>query len=159
MSIAETLDRARRQLLDLTTRNRLLNLPQAGRSARVIHIEDELTAEIYRLLVREGRSFTFLPGRETAAGGDAAAELPQPEDASVDERGIARRHGDGRLQTGLTSEALQKRLLALYYDARTFIEEQGVNILYLAFGQLKWYEAANSEIERHAPPSASICAG
>lgn len=46
---------------------------------------------------------------------------------------------------------MQTRLLATYYAARTFVEEQGANILYLALGLLRWYEADNSDEPRRAP--------
>ncbi len=46
---------------------------------------------------------------------------------------------------------MQKRLLSLFHDARTLEEEQGVNILYLAMGVLKWFEDDNSDVERYAP--------
>src|SRR5438309_165039 len=42
-------------------------------------------------------------------------------------------------------------LLDLYFDARTLEEEQGVNVLYLALGFLKWFEAPSSDIPRFAP--------
>jgi hypothetical protein len=41
---------------------------------------------------------------------------------------LARRHVDARLQTALSPEGLQARLLNLFRDAQTMIEEQGVNI-------------------------------
>ena len=72
--------------------------------------------------------------------------LPQPEDDEPDAR-----HIDDKLQTSLTSEKLQKRLLKMYYDARTFEEEQGVNILFAAIGFLKWTEPDKPETERYAP--------
>lgn len=53
---------------------------------------------------------------------------------------MAQRHRDLKLQTRLSSEKLQRRLLDMYSDARTFIEEQGVNILFLALGQLQWFD-------------------
>ncbi len=46
---------------------------------------------------------------------------------------------------------MQKRLLDIWYDAKTLEEEQGVNILDLAFGLLKWFEDDKSETERFAP--------
>ncbi len=58
---------------------------------------------------------------------------------------------DDCLQTRLTPDGLQTRLLKLYRDARTFEEEQGVNILYLALGFLEWYEDENSNEKRQAP--------
>jgi len=59
--------------------------------------------------------------------------------------------GTLRLQTTLAAEALRNRLLTLHLDAKTFEEEQGVGILYVAIGFLKWYEAPSSEVERSAP--------
>lgn len=159
LPLEKKLERARTELLDLSARNRLLNVPRSGKSARVIEIVDELTAEIYRLLVREGRVFTFLAGRaatttdEGAQHGDAdeIAELALPDDDEVDDRGIARRHSDTKLQTRLTPAGLQKRLLDMYYDARTLEEEQGVNILFLALGTLKWVDPTNAANIRYAP--------
>ncbi len=55
------------------------------------------------------------------------------------------------LQTPLHEEPLQDHLLKLYYDARSFFEEQGVSSLYLALGFLEWYEADNSHQPRYAP--------
>lgn len=58
---------------------------------------------------------------------------------------------DTKLQTNEPDVNLQRRLLNTYYDARTSIEEQGVNILYLSLGMLHWYEADNSQELRKAP--------
>lgn len=150
------LERARMELLDLSARNRLLNMPRSGKSAKILEIVDEQSSEIYRLLVRENRVFTFLAGRQAAdaeATGEAdeILELAQPEDDAVDERGVAARHADTKLQTRLTPGGLQKRLLDLYYDARTLEEEQGVNILFLALGSLKWIDPKNAANVRYAP--------
>lgn len=155
------LERARTELLDLSARNRLLNLPRFAKSARSITVIDEKSVETYRLLVKEGRTFTFLPGREATKSDvtkpseevepDEVSELAQPEDDSVDERGVFARHSDTRLQTRLTSQALQKRLLELYTDASTLEQEQGVNILYLALGTLKWVDPKDAGLVRYAP--------
>jgi len=150
------LERARTELLDLSARNRLLNIPRSGKSTKVLEIVDEQSREVFRLLVRDQRSFTFQPGRaatdaEGADGEDEIAELEQPEDDGVDERGVANRHADTKLQTRLTPAGLQKRLLDLYYDARTLEEEQGVNILFLALGTLKWIDPNNAANVRYAP--------
>ncbi|HVY69737.1 MAG TPA: DUF3320 domain-containing protein [Verrucomicrobiae bacterium] len=55
------------------------------------------------------------------------------------------------MQTALSPEGLQRRLLDLYQDARTMIEEQGVNILYLALGHLTWFETEQPGAPKHAP--------
>jgi very-short-patch-repair endonuclease len=158
LPIGDKLDRARIELLDLSARNRLLNMPRSSKSARSVEIVDERGAEIFRLLVREDKVFTFAAGKAAQSGdvqGDAAVDevdnLAQPEDDGTDERGIFSRHVDTRLQTRLTPKGLQKRLLELYFDARTLEEEQGVNILYLTLGTLKWIDPSNVENVRFAP--------
>jgi len=181
LPLAEKLERARVELLDLSARNRLLNMPRGARGGRSIEIVDEKTAEIFRLLVREGKTFTFVAGRAaegkelatpSGAVGEVAAnyalsdkagkaapavepdeieDLAQPDDNSTDERGVLRRHADTKLQTRLTSKGLQKRLLELYLDANTLEEEQGVNVLFLAMGALKWVDPNNAENVRYAP--------
>src|SRR5438067_2448033 len=158
-SIRAKLERARTELLDLSARNRLLNTPRHSRYARTIEIADERSEEIFRLLVQAGRVFTFAPGRMKPTTPDPAqtdvdeeiAFLPQPEDDHLEGGAVAKRHADTKLQTLLTSEGLQKRLLDLYFDARTLEEEQGVNVLYLALGFLKSFEAPSSDIPRFAP--------
>lgn len=158
LPIAEKLDRARMELLDLSARNRLLNIPRSSKSAKTIEIVDEKSSEIFRLLVREGKIFTFVAGKparwesdDPSTEVDEISDLAQPEDDVADERGVFSRHADTRLQTRLTPKGLQKRLLELYFDARTLEEEQGVNILYLTLGSLKWIDPANAANIRFAP--------
>lgn len=160
LPIREKLDRVRTELLDLSARNRLLNMPRSSKGARAIEIIDERSAEVFRLLVQGGRPFTFVAGKAAASKDEEASgiedydeidELAQPEDDEVDERGVQARHSDTRLQTRLTPKGLQKRLLELYFDARTIEEEQGVNILYLTLGALKWIDPQNAANIRHAP--------
>jgi Protein of unknown function (DUF4011)/Protein of unknown function (DUF3320) len=158
-SVRVQLLRDRQALLDLSTRNRLLNVPLNTTRVRTIQIVDEKATEAFRLLT-EGRAFTFLPGRRLSEVERAGFHpedretggIPQPDDSDeVDERGVAKRHTDLFLQTRLTSEGLQKRLFDIWYDSRTLEEEQGVNVLYLAMGLLRWYDTDTSEIARHAP--------
>lgn len=154
LTAAAKLEKARTELLDLTARNRLLNVPRSAKSLRTIDIVDEKSAEIFRLMVTENRPFTFLAGKAVAGAettGDELAELAQPDDDSLNERGVLNRHADTRLQTRLTSKGLQKRLLDMYLDARTLEEEQGVNILFLALGTLKWLDPLNAKNVRYAP--------
>lgn len=104
------LERARMELLDLSARNRLLHIPRFSKSAKTIDVVDERSVEIFRLLVRENRAFSFLAGRpdrsgETAEGDGveeeddgSAAVLAQPEEEDgPDERGVFARHADTRL--------------------------------------------------------------
>jgi very-short-patch-repair endonuclease len=157
-TIRDLLLKERHALLDLSTRNRLLNVPLRAKNNRVIEIVDEKSVEVFRLLT-EGKALSFVPGLELSEeersqldpDDDVTGGIPQPDDDSVDERGVAARHADKRLQTRLTSEGLQKRLLNIFYDAQTLEQEQGVNILYLAVGLLRWFDSDSSDKPRHAP--------
>ncbi len=137
-------------------------MPRAAKGAKAVEVVDEVSSEVFRMLVGETRPFSFLAGKAAPAGEqtgedvpaeetDEIADLAQPEDDVADERGVFSRHVDTRLQTRLTPKGLQKRLLDLYFDARTLEEEQGVNILYLTLGALKWIDPNNAANIRFAP--------
>lgn len=142
-SIRSQLEAARRELLDLGLRNPLLNYRLLR--ARGVVVVDERSVEIFRLLVREGRRMTFQHREE-----EEGELLIQPEEEVADGE-IAAHHLDTKLQTPHTSSKLQSRLLSTYYAARSCIEEQGINTLYLTLGHLVWYEAASSNEPRRAP--------
>jgi very-short-patch-repair endonuclease/RecA/RadA recombinase len=154
--VHEKLEAARRDLLDLGLRNTLLNYRLL--KSRGLEIVDEMPDQIYRILVAEGRSMSFLPApEEVRANGvedglylELATVYSRPEE-NDEAGGVAARHKDTRLQTPYASVRLQRRLLNTYYAARRSIEEQGVNTLYLALGMLHWYEADSSDILRKAP--------
>lgn len=157
--IPEQIEKLRRNLLDIGTRNRLVSAPLKSSRANALEIVDEVADQVFPALWREAAFFSFganeTPQPSTVEGGssqddeDAVPIYVPPDDAA--ESGIASRHRDNKLQTRLQAESLQKRLLALQRDSALFEEEQGVNILFLAIGFLKWFEADSSEIERYAP--------
>lgn len=150
------LDRARRELLDLTARNRLLNVPRRRQRGRYLEIVDELCDESFRILVQDRKRMGFLPADEAVDDGGSLddeflSDLAPPVEEELDERGIAIRHRDSWLQTHHQPETLQKRLLRFYYDSQSSFEELGINILYLALGMLEWYESPSSDRSRYAP--------
>jgi len=163
LSIRELLDASRKELLDLSTRNRLLSIPVKAKFARIVQVEDELSEQAFKLLVTEKKALAFLPGRKIdKSEGDffsgpavqrdkETMSLPQPGDESDEASGLAKRHVDLALQTNLSSEGLQRRLLDLYRDSQMMLEEQGINVLYLALGQLKWFEADHADEPHFAP--------
>ena len=162
-SIREHLSAARRELLDFGLRNPLLNYRTT--KARGLDVHDELPAEVYRILVEDGRAMSFLPvperngPKEDLFEGEIDESGEFEGDLSVllaglsdeEKEGTASRHTDTKLQTPYTTAKLQSRLLSTFYAARTFIEEQGVNVLYLALGMLEWYEDESSDKVRRAP--------
>lgn len=172
--LVDKVNRARLELLDLSTRNRLLNTPRSGR-AKTVEVINELAKVMYQTLVVDGKRFTFVAGR--AEPKQADEELPglsieltldgeplsglyetpeDPEllaqpDLELDEHGRVVSQWDAHLTTRFTPTGLQKRLLDLYIDARTLQEEQGINVLYLAIGYLKWRAPGAAKVDRYAP--------
>ena len=152
MTIADTLQQARRALIDLSTRNRLLSLPAQGRARGVIRIAEEDAAFVLEQLAA-GKPFGF-----------EAAQLQEPRPGAA--RGRRRTDGvvaadteasretwqrDTNLRVDLTPEELARRLRDLMADARTAREESGVASLYLAVGALAWRDPATPGTERTAP--------
>jgi len=154
--IRTKLAQARDQLIERNLRNKLVNCALTSKRSKQVRIVDEVADEVFKTLLVSKREMTFAPGRgvqsEDAdeADPDYGVWVP-PETAASDEDGVAKRHRDTVLQTQLTAEGLQKRLTALYYESIEIEEEQGVNVLYLALGFIKWFEDARSEVERFAP--------
>ena len=150
------IDVLRQQLLDISKRNRLTNTPIGKPRVKQLEIEDERSDEIFRILYLERKKMTFEAYRGTAAdladGTDEANRrtLFVPEYAETASEPAAH-HVDRKLHTRLTAEGLQKRLLTLYRDAQGIEEEQGVSVLFLALGFLRWYESESSDVERFAP--------
>jgi len=125
-NIQAKLEASRKELLDLGLRNPLLNYKTPkGKGLQIVKEKSEF---VYDILVNQGKAMTFL------AANDAPGNF-----------------SDTKLQTAEEEEKLQARLLNTYYFARTSVEEQGVNILYLALGMLRWKEAADDEETRSAP--------
>ena len=156
VEVLKRIQHARRELLDLSARNRLISTPTRIIPGRKIEVVDERSEEVFRMLVRERKAMSFLAGtgeegEDGETDGIVSATLAQPEEEAPDDGRPDPRHTDLRLQTRLTSERLQSRLLDMYYDAQTYEQEQGVSILYLALGFLKWYESPCSEKARYAP--------
>lgn len=137
-TILSRLETSRKELLDLGLRNPLLNY--RALTSRGVQIVHEKAALVYDVLVGQGKNMTFAAKPEKEQLVDKT-----PEVASTPET------YDTKLQTTESESTLQHKLLNTYYTARTSIEEQGVNTLFLALGMLHWYESESSSDVRKAP--------
>ena len=148
--LVKAVESLRQQLLDVGKRNKLINAPIRKDRAKQLTIEDELADEVFKVYL-QGKSMTFqsAQGEASADADDESVFLPT-EDVEPG-TALAARHSDRKLQTRLTADRLQKQLLTLYRDAQAIEEEQGISVLFLALGFLRWYESDASQIERFAP--------
>jgi hypothetical protein len=139
------LDETRRKLVETGTRNRLIHVNRTKTRGNILNIVNERSDDVYSILAG-GKTMRF-----RAIGTDQEEENETVSLAN-DEAGFDKaRYTDAELETRLGPSALQKKLLKIAREAKTAEEEQGVNILYLALGFLKWFEDESSKVTREAP--------
>ena len=153
-SISPEIEKSRRDILDISLRNPLLNFRPSKR--RGLEVVDERSHEVFKILVQGERAMYFIPapkGKEVEESNeDVSPELLELlAEPTKDSQGPAARHTDNKLQTALNLASMNLHLRESVRQARLSIEEQGVNILYLSLGMLKWYESESSSEERRAP--------
>jgi hypothetical protein len=73
------------------------------------------------------------------------------EEESSDPESETRSKAPPALKSHVSREVLDRRILKFFREARVIEEEQGVNILFLAIGFLKWFEDPRSEESCWAP--------
>ena len=134
------------RLIDTSKRNRLIHSPIGKDRGKHLDIIDERSDEVFKLLVLRNKKMRFLHSGDGYDEPDIMEHIfiPDPDPPSA-------KHTDLKLQTRLTKDALHKRLLQLYRDSNSSIEEQGANPLFLALGFVRWYESNSSRIKRFAP--------
>jgi hypothetical protein len=146
-TIESLLEDARKRLVETGTRNRLIHVNRKPTRGNLLNVINERSDDIFKILRLSGRKMRFSGKGEEEESDSDGVIFAEIEDQAFDEG----RYTDSVLETPLTPDALQKRLLKLSKDARTAEEEQGINILYLAMGFLQWYEDTNSKILRESP--------
>jgi hypothetical protein len=158
----------KRKLLDLSRRNRALNFKP--NKVSTIAIVDEHPAEAFRHIYLDEAAMRFRPAhaatnQEPADDDGLSIELEvngEPlEFESESEQNLAYvpydstsvdpRHRDEWLQTRLTAERLDHSLRRIDEQARSTIEEQGVNTLFLTLGMLRYRESRDSAAWMRAP--------
>ena len=130
-SVRNEIEKSRRDVLDLTLRNPLLNFRPTKR--RGIEVVDERSRELFRILVRSERVMYFLPAAEGQAPAAQAHTSPDatddplddippellallaepaadPDETADDPDETAAHHTDNKLQTPLTLASLNLRL-------------------------------------------------
>ena len=137
-----------RKLLDFSLRNNLLNTRLGKRAVQFISFEVNKMED----LLQTGDNYTVQPWPEDrkkleAEDGifhSATQAAPLQEQFETD----IKAH---KLSTYLSATELKPILTNLYRGARTALEENGANALFIAIGMLKWYVTEKSDQPRFAP--------
>jgi len=125
----------KKRLLDLGKKNRLINFKQAKRTN--ILIKSPELGDLFNMLVKEDKCLKFSSPSKTIF------------DEHGEEQSILVVNGD--IETNETLSEQQRTLKSLRSKAKTSIEEQGINTMYLTFGMLNWMENDNSNISISSP--------
>lgn len=166
ISVANHIEDARKKLIDLTLRNRLINYrPTKARTIKILNNENP--SDIYEILVLKENQMRF---RETKKNDTPSNIVPSQilhdqiliDDDNFDieslewkpqtqNNDIHSKQQRRFLETPYDLETLKKRLSRVAQDSKSFLEEQGYTILFLAIGFLEWYESSSSEKALRAP--------
>ncbi len=135
------------KLLNLSTRNTLLNFRPTGSVLQIISndlgiLEDALSAG------DEFKIVEFFENVEKDSNDEHFVTIAKDRDVNELLKNEFESH---RLRTFLSESETVKRIVKLYRSAKASLEENGSNTLYLALGFLKWYETDISEKARYAP--------
>ena len=125
----------KKRLLDLSKRNRLINFKETKRSN--VAITSPCYDVLYKELVQDEDELSF------------SFPLKTTYDETGEEHNITVQEGD--LETNKTLNEQQKTLKVLRGRAKTSIEEQGINSLYLTFGIIRWRESDISDVVISSP--------
>ncbi len=145
MEAVQKVTRWQQKLLDLGKRNRLLFFKPTRRTT--LRLVGQTHTEIFQRLVQHGLPYEFAlrtPNQDPyqfneAEPGAALSATTQPE----------LRPEPHQLLTDQPDDQMVRSLYQLRARARTAIEEQGTNILFVALGFLEWREAeASQEVVR-----------
>lgn len=149
-SIREQIELWKTQLLDLSRRNRLLHV-RIGQPG-LIDLLYPSAQQLFDDLVRRRKRLPFvdpLPLEERLA----AVGSQEPVTGATVRLGqiAAPQVQAGRLVSDLAPEVQVRRLYNLRLKARQALTDQGINLLYVAFGFLEWYTPQEPETIWRSP--------
>ena len=136
-----------RKLLNLTTSNRLLHLPDTAKVARLLCPDPAALED----LLASGRKVRIAAMPDLTAGGRDEALYQQQTQESLRDEVAKAAMARGEALSPLPKEKLEPLLIDLYRKAKSDIEEGGANTLYLALGFLKWKKSPTEERTYRAP--------
>jgi very-short-patch-repair endonuclease len=153
---AERLDRWQRSLLDLSKRNRLLNVPDVRATTRAtsaVPIFCPDPALLEDKLAQGQRLAIITPPQRTSSTEEPDPELHllrTGEDASV--RFARDALEQNQIVANIANDRLEKSVIQLYRKAKADFEEGGSNTLFLALGMLRWSPPGDPRGRRYRAP-------
>lgn len=145
----ERLDRWKRSLLDLSKRNRLLNLRKSLTAISIFctdlgKLEDKIA---------DGKNIALItPPEKHAEGVEADPDIFRMKTGDEYSENYARDAlSKNEIVANVPTPELKKGLVALYRKAKSDLEEGGSNTLFLAIGFLRWQPISGPARKYRAP--------
>ena len=145
----ERLDAWKRSLLDLSKRNRLLNLKTSNTTIPIFCPDP---AQLEDMIAEGKRIRIITPPERRGAADQSDTELRllrTGEDAA--EAFAAEALGRHEIVANIDAKRLEKGAIELYRKAKADFEEGGSNTLFLALGMLRWSPTGDSKYSYRAP--------
>ena len=145
----DRLARWQRKLLDLSLRNNLLNF-KSGKKALKLDAPDPGLLED---LMSDGKEIKLLPRPDLMDGNDPRSQAIHE---GRDRENLRRQFAIDALNRRevfieLAKDELEARMVDLYRNARTTLQEGGANTLFLALGFLTWNRVDKVDVKYSAP--------
>ena len=137
-----------RKLLDLGLRNQLINM---RKSRTLIPLLTNTINELEDALA-DGEEFLITAKPEKTVFSEDEFKYDDLLKTDLKDEDLQKEFAKHHLFSSLTDGELKKAIKEVYRSAKSSIEENGANTLYLALGLLKWYESkGNNPPARYAP--------
>ncbi|MDI1349850.1 DUF4011 domain-containing protein [Aquabacterium sp.] len=145
----DRLARWQRKLLDLSLRNNLLNFRAAKKALKLNAPDPGLLED----LLSDGKEIKLLPRPDLMDGNDPRSQAIHE---SRDRENLRRQFALDALNRrevfiDLQQDELDVRLVEMYRNARTTLQEGGSNTLFIALGFLTWSRADKEAVKYRAP--------
>ncbi|UUL82339.1 DUF3320 domain-containing protein [Sphingomonas qomolangmaensis] len=136
-----------RKLLNLTTGNRLLHVPEGAKVLKLACPDPGALEDI----LSSGKKVRVVPMPELDAGGRDEKLYEQQTQSNLREEVAKAALARGEALSLLGKDKLDALLIELFRKAKSDLDEGGANTLYLALGFLKWKKSASEEKVYRAP--------
>lgn len=150
--ILEGIDKLKNRLIDLTRRNNLIKYNPKKHALLMIDCSLE---ELYECLVEEGKAFGFQALPEWEGEGDMPSKTLWAKELGLNiEIVVEKTTTDSNkhtIQTLHFLDEMNRILLRIYRDAKSFEQEMGKNMLYLCMGILKWKDVQHTQEYNTSP--------
>lgn len=146
-AVGDRIQQWQRKLLNLTTSNRLLHVPDGGKAVRLACPDPGLLED----RLAEGKRIRIVPMPDLAPGGRDEKLYEARNHENLREQVAQAALGRGEVLSLNDRDKLEPALIELYRKARSDLAEGGANTLFLALGFLKWKKKPQDEKSYRAP--------